>query len=115
MNAPYRSRPSWVGSQRVIAGMKVISSRATKSGIIHGRIAIVVRSTESFDIAREHEKHHADRRRQETDHQVQREDQAQMHRIDAVTAAAIGIRIGTRMLIAAMVSRKAADDQQQDD
>lgn len=44
----YRIMPMVRGSQSVSSGMKVIANSAAKSGISQGRIAMVVRSTESL-------------------------------------------------------------------
>ncbi len=52
------------------------------------------------------------RRVQQADHQVQHHDEPEMHGIDAIFST-IGIRIGTRMVIAAMVSRKQPTNSNQ--
>ena len=48
--AGHRISPICVGSHSVMAGMKVIRISATSSGTSQGRIAMVVRSTDSFAI-----------------------------------------------------------------
>ena len=60
-----------------------MATSARNNGTSQGRIAIVVRSTESLATRDEDEQHHAERRMQQADHQVQRHDQAEMDRVDA--------------------------------
>ncbi len=55
-------------------------------------MAMVVRSTLSLCHTRQHKEHHAHRRMQQTDHQVEHHDQTEVHEVDAQLRKQIGTR-----------------------
>src|SRR5216683_5825917 len=104
-NTNYFSIPTCRGSHSVNSGISVIASSDINSGISHGKIAIVVRSIDNFDI------------RDSTNSTMPSGGcNNPIIRLSVITTPKctgsiptlrmIGISTGTRMLMEAMVSRK---------